>query len=117
MNTHKCACGETNPQKFYGNKTKICGTCHNKYTLDKGRFNRLKAIQYLGGQCVCCGYNKHSCALDIHHLNPGNKSKSFSTFRGWSWEKIEAEIQDCILLCKNCHSAFHSGVLEWDEGP
>ena len=36
-NPHKCACGEIDPNKFYGRKRKVCGKCHNQYTIKVGK--------------------------------------------------------------------------------
>ena len=107
-----CKCGETNPSKFYGNKRSICGKCHNKYTIEKGNELKKKVVEYLGGGCINCGYNKFMCSLDIHHKDPKTKDKNFLSKRGWSWSRIEIEINKCILLCRNCHQAFHSGLIK-----
>jgi hypothetical protein len=32
--------------------------------------------------------------------------------RGWSWDRILVELGKCMLLCKNCHAAFHKGFLK-----
>lgn len=38
LTERKCSkCGETNEDKFYGNRKTLCGKCHNKYTIEKGR--------------------------------------------------------------------------------
>lgn len=107
----KCSCGETIPEKFYGNKKSICASCHNLYTIKKGIEKRLYALDKLGGKCVNCGYCEFTCSLDIHHLDPKIKDVNFSSFRGWTLKRIDKEIENCVLLCKNCHSAYHSGYI------
>jgi hypothetical protein len=117
--SHKCGkCGETNPTKFYGRKRSVCGTCHNKYTLQAGQNKRLRAIEHRGGRSEICGFDKYSCSLDFHHKDPSVKSPKYSSLRGWSWERILLEIEKCILLCKNCHAAVHAGLLRiaFDRG-
>ena len=104
-----CKCGEEDPSKFYGHKTSICGKCHSEYTLSRGREQRAFAIEYLGGGCKACGFNKWPCSLDIHHTNPSVKDSQFVNARCWSRERLIGEMQSCILLCRNCHAAFHSG--------
>lgn len=47
----KCQCGEADPKKLYGNKRYICGKCHNKYVIEKGRDNKKKMVDLLGGKC------------------------------------------------------------------
>jgi hypothetical protein len=113
---YKCGnCGETDPSKFYGRKRTVCGPCHNVYTLKAGQNKRTRAIEYFGGRCQACGFNKYSCSLDFHHKNRSTKSPKYSSMRGWSWERILEELKNCILLCKNCHAATHAGLLEIDQ--
>ena len=49
---YKCQCGETDKNKFYQNKTRICGKCHNQYTINKGKEKRNRAIEFLGGNVL-----------------------------------------------------------------
>jgi hypothetical protein len=112
MRKHKCGhCGETDPTKFYGHKKSVCGSCHNKYTLEQGKKKREFIIEQLGGKCVACGYDKFKSALQAHHLDPSVKDKNFGSIRGWSEQRILDEIKGCVLLCACCHSAVHSGEL------
>lgn len=107
----RCSCGETDPNKFYGHKRTICGKCHNKYTLEKGKQKKEYAVKKLGGCCKICGFNKFNSGLDIHHLDPAKKDPNFKYHRGWKKEKIDKEIEHCILLCKVCHAGIHSGDI------
>jgi len=106
------SCGEKDSKKFYGNKKAICGKCHNKYTIKKGRENRLKGIAYLGRECKACGYKKFSCSFDFHHTDPSKKDPNYQCMRGWSWERTKKELDKCILLCRNCHMAVHCREIE-----
>jgi len=112
MRPHKCSCGESDPDKFYGNKRSSCGKCHNKYTKKKGKEKRKRAIDLLGGCCKLCGYNKCYEAIDLHHLKPEEKEVGFSLLKGWSWEKIEKAIKKCVPLCSNCHREVHAGITK-----
>ena len=70
----KCVrCGETDPNKFYGNKRSYCGKCHNQITIKRGQENKNKIVEFLGGKCIHCGYNEFNCSLDLHHLDPSKK--------------------------------------------
>ncbi len=106
----KCKCGEVNPDKFYGHKRSICGKCQNEYVLKTGRENKRKMVEYLGGCCVRCGYNKCLAALDLHHTDPTKKDANWTTARYWSWKRIEKELEHCELLCSNCHREFHENL-------
>ncbi len=113
--TRKCLkCGEKDKDKFYKDNRSYCKSCHNIYYINKGKRTRDRAIAVLGGKCSnpSCGYNEHSCSLDFHHTDPKSKDRNFNSMRGWSWDRVEKEIRGCILLCKNCHAAFHSGFLK-----
>lgn len=110
---HRCGhCGETNPAKFYGNKRRLCGACHNAYNIRQGQQRRLRAVMELGGKCQVCSFDKYPCSLDLHHRDSKAKAPNFRSMRGWSWERILVELQKCVLLCKNCHAAHHAGLLE-----
>jgi len=110
--SHKCGhCGETDPSKFYGHKKSVCGACHNKYTIERGRKKRDFVIEKLGGKCVACGYDKYKSALQVHHLDSSVKDKNFSSMRGWSEDRLTKEIEGCILLCACCHAAVHNNEL------
>lgn len=102
-----CECGETNPSKFYGHKRSICGKCQNQYNIETGRKKKEYIVEALGGRCSYCGYNKYIGALDIHHLDPTIKDKNFGSIRGWSKSRIDKEIENCVLLCANCHREEH----------
>jgi DNA replicative helicase MCM subunit Mcm2 (Cdc46/Mcm family) len=75
------------------------------------RRKKLKkmAIEYKGGKCIFCGYNKCNDALDFHHLDSNKKEFGLSV-RGLtrSWEKIKEELDKCILVCANCHRELHA---------
>ncbi len=75
------------------------------------RLLKLKAIEYKGGACERCSYNKFPGALDLHHIDPTNKSFALGkSGYSQSWEKIKAELDKCILVCANCHRE-----IEWLE--
>jgi hypothetical protein len=74
---------------------------------------RLKArsIEYKGGRCQLCGYNKCNAALEFHHLKKDEKSFGLSR-KGItrSWESIRRELDKCVLICANCHREVEAGV-------
>ena len=75
------------------------------------RILKQKSVEYKGGKCVCCGYSKYVGVLDFHHLDPSLKDFSIGA-KGYtrSWEKIQAELDKCILVCANCHREIELGV-------
>ena len=70
---------------------------------------RQMAINYKGGGCEECGYNRCLDALEFHHTNSAKKDFSISR-KGYtrSWEKVEKELDKCVMLCANCHREFHA---------
>lgn len=73
---------------------------------------REMAVDYGGGQCKICGYNKCARALSFHHRDP--EQKDFGISAGGltrSWEKIQNELDKCILVCANCHMEIHEGLI------
>jgi DNA-binding CsgD family transcriptional regulator len=74
---------------------------------------RLKerAVEYKGGMCECCGYDRAIEALEFHHKNPNDKDFHPSG-KSISWVRMKKEIDKCIMVCANCHREIHSGLIE-----
>lgn len=68
-------------------------------------------IEYKGGKCQECGYDKCQGALQFHHKNPENKEFSLAHVNlnntNFSMKKVIEEIDKCDLLCANCHAEKH----------
>lgn len=79
-----------------------------KYVSDRRRKIKLILIEYLGGKCVLCGYNKCVWALDFHHIDPNTKSFSISSTVK-SIDTLKKEADKCVLLCANCHREVEAG--------
>lgn len=67
------------------------------------------AVEYKGGQCENCGYNRCFEALEFHHKDPSQKDFGISS-KGYtrSWNKVKEELDKCIMFCANCHRELHS---------
>ena len=70
------------------------------------RRQKLKLIEYKGGCCEKCGYNKSISALQFHHLNPDEKDFQIGG-SSYSFEKLKIEVDKCIMVCSNCHIEIH----------
>lgn len=70
---------------------------------------RTMAVEYKGGKCEECGYDKCIDALEFHHRNSNEKDFSISK-KGYtrSWQKVKEEIDKCMLVCANCHREIHA---------
>lgn len=77
----------------------------------KKRILKHQLIQYKGGKCQKCGYDKCEGALQFHHRNPEEKDFSLSDINlnntTTSIQQIYQEIDKCDLLCANCHFEEH----------
>jgi hypothetical protein len=73
---------------------------------------KLKAVEYKGGKCEICGYDKCVRSLDFHHVNSSEKDFGISSGVCKSWIKIKTELDKCILVCKNCHGEIHHNIDE-----
>jgi hypothetical protein len=93
--------------------SKYCsGRCKNKYFVAKRRKDiKQLAIEYLGGRCSSCGYNKCNDALDFHHTDPTVKEFGISA-KGITraWKSVKQELDKCVLLCSNCHRELHANI-------
>ncbi len=68
---------------------------------------KIKAIEYKGGKCEKCSYDKCKWALDFHHINKEEKDFNIARYGTLSWEKIKVELDKCIMVCANCHREIH----------
>lgn len=74
---------------------------------------KQKAVDYKGGKCEACGYNRCLQALTFHHRNPSEKDFGISDIINIvSWKDLEKELQKTHLLCNNCHVEAHHGILD-----
>lgn len=71
------------------------------------------AVEYKGGKCHICHYSKCIGALELHHIDPTQKSFGIGA-KGYtrSWDKVRSELDKCVLLCANCHREVESGITQ-----
>ena len=72
---------------------------------------KLKLVEYKGGKCQICDYNKSLNALHFHHIDPNEKDFQISG-KSLSFDKLKSEVDKCILVCSNCHSEIHEGITK-----
>lgn len=87
-------------------------------TVRRSKLKR-KCLYFLGGPlCPCCGFSSEiPSQFDFHHKDPSKKDHSIGNMisNNWKFEDIEKELRKCLILCRNCHSAFHSEIVEAEE--
>lgn len=107
--TDNCICLTcSRSYKYAGRNTGMTRTKCNSCSTNLRRFKiKEKIVEYLGGKCVNCGYNKCKRALHAHHEDPTSKDFQISGAHARAWSKIKLELDKCILLCANCHAEEH----------
>lgn len=111
----------------YQNLNRVCKICGRLYLYDRTKGHtktkcnscmanerrfakKQKAIDYKGGKCSKCGYNKCNSALEFHHLDDDQKEFTISSQHCYVWERIQIELDKTILLCANCHREVHEEI-------
>lgn len=90
------------------NTTRLrCRKCQTFAVEKRRRKIKDMAVEYAGGKCSICGYNKCRDALEFHHKNPEEKDFGISSSVKIGWDKIKKEVDKCTLLCSNCHRELH----------
>lgn len=61
--------------------------------------------------CEKCGEDDAIC-LVFHHVDPKEKEYDITQLvaRGWSIERVQTEINKCVVLCANCHCKEHAAL-------
>ncbi len=106
---------EANPDKVRASRRRWYNknTEHAKSHVNKRRreirawFQIYKIEQHL--KCNQCGED-HVAALDFHHRDRKTKEGNITSLidqRGFSKERILAELAKCDVLCANCHRKLH----------
>lgn len=85
---------------------------HAQAVTIKRRAIKKMLIEYKGGKCSRCGYDKCMRALEFHHLNPQEKDFHPSKNLSKSIKSLKDEVDKCILLCSNCHAEEHQRLYE-----
>lgn len=103
-------CNISKPKSDFYQSTKsssYCKSCLIKSNSQRQRNTKRLSIEYKGGKCSICGYDKCVAALDFHHINPEEKDKDYFNMRGGLTDDLKTELDKCVLLCANCHREVH----------
>lgn len=90
---------------------KICSRSQSNKSRESGK---SLAVQYKGGKCSNCGYNRCESALDFHHMDPSKKEHEINILikNRVQFDSLKKELDKCVLLCSNCHREHHAGFVE-----
>jgi hypothetical protein len=103
------------------NKEKIAVKSKRWYVATKQKWWDIIAL-HKELKCENCGYDKHSAALDFHHVNPSEKETTIHQLmngpapNGDNIEVFLAELNKCSVLCSNCHRETHAKYNFLTEG-
>lgn len=107
-------CNETKPiTEYYKRRGKegasvYCKKCTNNQTTERSQVFKKLIVQYKGGCCERCGYDKSISALEFHHTNPEKKDFILGGLKNKViTDKIKEELDKCIMVCANCHREIH----------
>lgn len=108
-------CGEIISSKngYYRNDRNgyysYCRDCVSLRDSRKRLNFKKEAVNYRGGSCSKCGYIKNVTALEFHHLDSSLKTENYEKrFKNWGFERQKKELENCIIVCANCHRDIHS---------
>ena len=71
-------------------------------------------MEYKGGKCIVCGYNRCITALEFHHLDPSEKDFAIGG-KTIAWDKLKVELDKCVLVCANCHREIGAGLIDIND--
>lgn len=115
-------CGTTDLNNFYRRTNncfnygrRICKCCSNKAKAIQNRQTKRISIEYKGGKCEKCGYDKCPAALSFHHRDPAEKDLKWKNLKNCSFEKLKTELDKCDLLCHNCHAELHWNLSKLND--
>ena len=105
-----------NINEFYDRRGKIggsvyCKKCTTIQVVERTQKLKQEMVDYKGGCCQKCGYDKYIGALDFHHINPSEKDFTIAHLRQYKFDDIiKSELDKCLLVCSNCHREIHGGL-------
>lgn len=115
---YKCSkCGEIKDANYFyfrRNGTQAhsyCIECNKKLVLERQHKFKLECVNYKGGKCEICGYNKNFAALEFHHENDKEKKFEISSAKHSKLEDVKDELDKCQLLCANCHREIENPII------
>ena len=97
-------CGKQFLYKHKGDRMTKCGTC---CTTSARKNLKKRCVEYKGGSCEKCSYNRCISALEFHHIDPTKKDFGIGDGSSRKWDSLKIELDKCLMLCANCHREIH----------
>jgi len=86
-----------------------CNACQTEYQRARRLQIKQETVDYKGGCCQMCSYDKCLDALEFHHLDPTQKDLGVAELRK-RLATIKSEVDKCLLICGNCHRELHHAL-------
>jgi hypothetical protein len=97
---------------WYRRRRSVMGRCP---VADVKARRKKHLLLLAGATCRLCGYNKCPSALHFHHIDSKTKSFALSAVNLTKpLPEVLDEMRKCVLLCGNCHSEVHAGMVTRD---
>lgn len=109
---YKCRVCSKTYQGGHRQSRNICQSCR---VSESRRNKKLALIEYKGGKCVVCDYDKCQQVLQFHHIDPNEKEFTIASSGTLDFDKLKSEVDKCVLVCANCHGEIHSGLIDIKE--
>jgi hypothetical protein len=87
----------------------ICASCR---VSESRRKKKAALIDYKGGKCLICSYDKCQQVLQFHHKDPNEKEFAKANSGTSDFDRLKTEVDKCILVCANCHGEIHAGLVD-----
>jgi hypothetical protein len=105
-------CGRTYLYDYRKGHTKRkCNSCRSNGRVDRSSLKR-EMVEFLGGRCEVCGYDRCLRSLCFHHIDERAKRFGFAGGHNRSRRSLWHELDKCVLLCLNCHGEVHAQLIE-----
>ena len=98
-------------KKYVQVRTRVKKVTNSESVILWRKRTKKKLIEYKGGKCELCGYNKCDSALQFHHKDHTEKYFSISG-RSLSFDRLKEEVDKCMLVCSNCHAEIHEKIIQ-----
>src|SRR5215211_1131197 len=93
-----------------GHTKRLCNSCQANRRVSRTELKR-QMVEYKGGRCQVCGYDRCLRSLCFHHLDCKTKGFAFAGSHCLSRASIWQELDKCVLLCQNCHGEVHDALI------
>ncbi len=118
LNSYCKECNKIISKGYYNNNKSYHIKKINERTKKIIKENQRKIFSYfLENPCIDCG-ESNPIVLEFDHRDNVVKFKEISRMigDGYSWKKIEEEIEKCDVRCANCHRIRTAEQFGWYKG-